>query len=136
MTAAFSAVTGIPETDLFKLIGHTGGKVIDPYAPGVSGYRGFHVQEIAYALRKRGFYIQEWQKSPKLNVNASIVDVKPKGLRSIIAKSNGVIVGKRPTARWHHAWYKVDNVIIDPDTDNKVSMDKINVLAFYEVGKR
>ena len=133
LTAAFAAAISIPEQKLFSLIGHTGGEIVNPRGDGMSRYRGFHVQEIAYALRELGYYIQEWQAKPVMQTGDVLIKVNVPNIRRRI--KTGVITGQRVDARWHHALYAKNKKIFDPDTGEETSLKDFKILCFYEVGK-
>lgn len=113
MLTSFSMLSGIPEEELIKELGHNGGeRVNDSLHP----FRGFHWQEFIPVLLKHDIALVTYDFTSQFNEGSHPIDLKVDFNNSV-----GVIYGKG--RRYYHCFANFYGVLIDPDTGEKPTLE-------------
>lgn len=126
LPTAFASIIDLPENDLYKIIGHNGGKKVDS-KPDPYCRLGIHIQEIVDAFLKLGYAITRIDCSPSLERAAGqcialfLDDEATDRFIRHLGSSQGVIIGVALNDIYRrHALINDFGLIFDPDTGKQL----------------
>lgn len=114
-------VTDIPIESLIRNIGHDGSEILWPEQKEPLNRRGFHIEEIQYALFKERWLLAPFTSSFGYNpggntaIHIEVYDFSEK-LKEVLNEYNGLLLGRYRGSTTPHAvaWNAFEKVIYDP----------------------